>query len=154
MQEIIAEKETKASFGTLIMLFLLALLILITVFRIATWENYNITIKVILIGLLILGIFYFVKELIELIKNLKTPKELIVLKDSQLLIYVNQKLTNININDIKMIEKGTLYNKNFLFYQATIVIRTQEKSYPVRQVKNLEEVLKSLNAILNNDVQR
>lgn len=140
-------KEKKAVFGNLLIFFIIILLQALAIFRLLSKNDYRPVINLIYIALVIITIFYFIKELISLISFLKIPSVLAYIDNDKVVLNDHNK-TSISFNKIQSIDKGLIHNSNYLFYECTLVIRTSNQSFPLKYVKNLEKTIDALQKIV------
>lgn len=143
MNNLVATKDHKALISIILNMGLLLILIAVCLFRLFTTEL-QIMIIVLLIGLIIVGLFFFIKELINLINYLKTPVDIIKKQDDYIIIY---NKTKISVTDLISIEKGA-NNTKVLFYQADIILTTKTTKYTISNIANIDDVFEQLNQII------
>lgn len=139
---IIGKKAKKALYGDLLMILLFVAVIIVSLFR--YFGNYSTTIKVVFMGITILGFYYLIKEIIILVNYLILPKDLIIDNGETLKIYSKKNYVEIKKADILSIDKGAFYSKKFLFYNGTIVFKLENEVFPVNMVDNVEDVINTL----------
>ena len=144
MKNIIGIKTNKGLIGTIITIITLLCFIVICVLR---WfsSELELLIKIMLVGLAGFGIFYLIKELINLIDIISKPKELLIIENDSLIINHKKENTIIKIEDI--IEITSKENNKILFYQSDLIINTKDLKYIITNLKNLKEILDSLNEL-------
>lgn len=154
MSEPLVRKENKATIGSIILLLLIMSLIGVCIYRITTFKKYNVSVKIILIGLVIVGIYFFFITLKDLINNIKLPKVLIYKIKEGFKVYVgNKRFEVIKFDDVEKIDVGTYLNEFILFYQASLVIRCKNRIYSVKQVKDVKAKKKLLESIVKENVE-
>ena len=146
----VAYKEKKVLYGTLIMLFIILILLGVCIWRIFYFSQYTIMVKAVIIGLLAIGLYYLYLEIKNLIIYLGTNKILIKKDEEYLYLTSFKKTDKVNIKDIFRIDIGNIYNMNILFFQNSIIIRTKEKFYVVKNITNLDEAYDNLNKLIAN----
>lgn len=144
MDNLVATKDHKALISIILNMGLLLILIAVCLFRLFTTEL-QIMINILLIGLIIVGLFFFIKELINLINYLKTPVDIIKKQDDYIIIY---NKTKILVTDLISIEKGA-NNAKVLFYQADIILITKTTKYTISNIANIDDVFDKLNQIIS-----
>lgn len=144
MKNIIGIKTNKGLIGTLITIITLLCFIVICILRIINSEL-ELLIKIMLGCLAGFGIFYLIKELINLIDIISKPKELLIIENDSLIINHKKEKTIIKIEDI--VEIIPKENNKILFYQSDLIINTKDSKYIITNLKNLKEILDSLNEL-------
>jgi hypothetical protein len=98
-------------------------------------------------GLVLVGLYWLVVEIINAIKYLKTPNELIAIDDFNIYIYYHKETVKIPFLNIIEIETKEVV-KQLLSSEGKIVFKTKDKEYQVNYIKNLEEVKNKLQRII------
>lgn len=98
-------------------------------------------------GLAVVGLYWLVVEIINAIKYLKTPSELIALDEYYIYIYYHKETVKIPFTNITEIETKEVV-KQLLSSEGKIVFKTKDKEYSVNYIKNLEEVKNELQGII------
>ncbi len=143
MNNQIATKTKKALVSIIITMILLNLLIAICLFRLFK-TDLEIMIKVLLIGLTVMGLFFLIKEIINLVNYLKAPLVLIKQQENRLIINDSDEIL---IEDLLSIEKGA-NNSKLLFYQADLIITTTSKQYIITNIDDVDQVYERLNQMI------
>lgn len=143
MNNQIATKTKKALVSIIITMILLNLLIAICLFRLFK-TDLEIMIKVLLIGLTVMGLFFLIKEIINLVNYLKAPLVLIKQQENRLIINDSDEIL---IEDLLSIEKGA-NNSKVLFYQADLIITTTSKQYIITNIDDVDQVYERLNQMI------
>ena len=102
---------------------------------------------VIYIGLAAIGTYWLVVEIVNAIKYIKTPNELIALDEFNIYIYYYKETIKIPLSNIIEIETKEVV-KQLLSSEGKIVFKTKDKEYQVNYIKNLEEVKNKLQRII------
>jgi hypothetical protein len=145
MKKVIANKNKNCIIETIITLCLIILLITICIIN-AIKNIHGISMEIVYIGFSIVLLYWVYKEIITLKMQIKLPNELITLETNQLHIYTDKKET-INIEDIISIEKGVVIKK-LLANEASLVIKTNNSTYKVIYIKDIDKVIESLDSII------
>jgi hypothetical protein len=95
----------------------------------------------------LVGLYWLVVEIINAIKYLKTPNELIAIDDFNIYIYYHKETVKLPFLNIIEIETKEVV-KQLLSSEGKIVFKTKDKEYQVNYIKNLEEVKNKLQRII------
>lgn len=143
MRTVVAIKEKKAILGNVCMMLLTLFLCILCILR-AISSKYRIYTRIIIGALALCAFYYFIKEIILLIKSIQLPKEQIFIENDNIIFYDKKQYTKKALHEIEKVEISSLKNDSFLFYQASIILRTSNKSYVISQIKNVEKVKEEL----------
>ena len=145
MKEQIAIKDNKCITDSIVTLLLIFILFSLCVFN-AIRNIHGISMEIVYIGFSLVLIFWFIKELKTLIMQIKMPNELISIDNEHLYIYTDKE-NILSINDVIEVKKGVVIKK-LLANEASLIINTENDSYKVIYIKDIEKVIETLSVHL------
>ena len=145
MKKVIAEKNKKCILETIITILLMIVLISICVIN-AIKNIHGISMQIVYIGLSIILLYWVYKEIITLKMQINLPNELITAENNQLHIYSDKEII-LNIEDVISIEKDVVIKK-ILANEASLLVKTNDSSYKVIYIKDIEKVIEELSSII------
>ena len=145
MKKVIAEKNKKCILETIITILLMIVLISICVIN-AIKNIHGISMEIVYIGLSIILLYWVYKEIITLKMQINLPNELITAENNQLHIYSDKEII-LNIEDVISIEKDVVIKK-ILANEASLLVKTNDSSYKVIYIKDIEKVIEELSSII------
>lgn len=149
------QKHKQILLGSIIILVIILSLIGLVIYRLSTYKLYGKLSIAIFIGVLVMGVFFFIKETINLIKLIRIPSVLIEYSSNYVKAYIDKKYIEIDTSSIERIDKGVIYSNSLLFYQASIVFRVNGQSLVCFYVDKLDEsyndLINTLELSINND---
>lgn len=145
MKKVIAEKNKKCILETIITILLMIVLIAICVIN-AIKNIHGISMEIVYIGLSIILLYWVYKEIITLKMQINLPNELIKVENNQLHIYSDKEII-LNIADVISIEKDVVIKK-LLANEASLLVKTNDSSYKVIYIKDIEKVIEELSSII------
>lgn len=145
MKKVIAEKNKKCILETIITILLMIVLIAICVIN-AIKNIHGISMEIVYIGLSIILLYWVYKEILTLKMQINLPNELITVENNQLHIYSDKEII-LNIEDVISIEKDVVIKK-ILANEASLLVKTNDSSYKVIYIKDIEKVIEELSSII------
>lgn len=147
MKSVIGKKNKTYLIETIITTLLILSLIALCVYRIIRNEN-GITMLMVYIGLSAVCLYWLFVECKNIYKYLKTPKSIILYDEEFIYIYEFNTQSKILIKNIKEISVEGVINK-LLAHEATLYIKDEENEYHVKLVKNVDEVKKQIEELID-----
>ena len=98
------------------------------------------------VGLSIILLYWIYKETLTLKMQINLPNELITVEDNQLYIYTDKEI-KLNIEDVISIEKDVVIKK-LLANEASLQVKTNDTSYKVIYIKDIDKVIEELSSII------
>lgn len=147
MKNVIGKKNKIYLIETLITTLLIIALIVLCIYRAIQNKN-GIPMMIVCIGLSIVCLYWLYAESKNIYKYLKTPKDIIQEDGEYIYIYEFNNFAKIDINKIKDVRVVGVVNK-ILAHESTLYIKDEENEYYCKFIKDVENVKKNLEEIIN-----
>ena len=147
MIKTIGKKNKVYLIETVITILLILFLIVLCIYR-AINNEFGIAVMMVLVGLSVVGLYWFFKEFKNLLNYLKSPNDLLQIDDD--FIYINEykKTSKIHINQIKEIKVMNVVKK-LLAHEATLYIKDEENEYFIKYLKDIDNLKNQIEELIN-----
>lgn len=147
MKNVIGKKNKTYLIETIITVVLIITLILLNIYRIIENED-GFVMMVVFVGLSIVCLYWGYIEVKNIYKYLKTPTDMVKVDDEFIYIYEYKNFSKIQINKIKEIKVVGVVKK-LLAHEATLYIRDEEQECYIKLLKDIEDVKKKIEDLVN-----